>query len=301
MRRMSVTQATHRGTLLEWVKDNGLLTITILGLLLYALFAIPTTIFYANLGTSPAEVGITYTTLLSSSAPGTLMVLGIAAAFLYYVLLLFTIHTATASAKGVSGAKEPDPRKKDWELDNDDFESRVARLKGYYCNYPEIGDSLKRTWGEHEDKLRCRRQLQIMKKLAHEKMEKLAPEKSSELKSIQRQIAPYHSRATRRAFMERLKRRPTMIIGLYLGLLAVISGYAYFEAQGVKAGYSYGGSFGPFGFRVEKVMVCPAAKTDSQMYAWLSGRPVYLLGEMHKMRYSMRLPQEIPYVCQLGT
>lgn len=78
---MSVPQENRRSTLLEWVKDSGLLTITILGLLLYALFAIPTTAFYYLLGASLAEVGVTYTSLLSGSALG-LMVIVLAVVYL---------------------------------------------------------------------------------------------------------------------------------------------------------------------------------------------------------------------------
>jgi hypothetical protein len=97
---MSVPQENRRGTLLEWVKDSGLLTITILGLLLYTLFAIPTTIFYRILGASLAEVGITYTGLLSGS---TLSLMLIVLAIVYFVTVPYIIYRLALGARtGVS-------------------------------------------------------------------------------------------------------------------------------------------------------------------------------------------------------
>jgi hypothetical protein len=55
---------------LDWLKGLGVLTLTFLGLILYICLAAPTTIFYTRLGTTPGEVGITYTSLLSGSLLG---------------------------------------------------------------------------------------------------------------------------------------------------------------------------------------------------------------------------------------
>jgi hypothetical protein len=81
---------------LHWVINNPLVALTILGLLLYAAFAIPATVFYARLGTTPSEVGYTYATVLSGS---TLGALAIALFFLIAVLyagqftIIFVIYT----------------------------------------------------------------------------------------------------------------------------------------------------------------------------------------------------------------
>src|SRR5215469_4308174 len=52
---------------LDWVKESGLLAITVIGFGLYFFLSIPATLFYSQLGTTPGEVGITYVNLLSGS------------------------------------------------------------------------------------------------------------------------------------------------------------------------------------------------------------------------------------------
>src|SRR5215467_11524945 len=71
-----------------WLKSNPLLVITILGLLLYAVFSIPATVFYARLGTTPSEVGFTYTSILSGSTLGALLILGCFLLLIFYAVNL---------------------------------------------------------------------------------------------------------------------------------------------------------------------------------------------------------------------
>jgi hypothetical protein len=67
---------------LDWLKGLGVLTLTLVGIIIYICVAAPATIFYTRLGTTPDEVGITYIGLLSGSLLGIiLMILALAAVF----------------------------------------------------------------------------------------------------------------------------------------------------------------------------------------------------------------------------
>jgi hypothetical protein len=67
---------------LDWLKGLGVLTLTLLGIILYICVAAPATIFYTRLGTTPDEVGITYIGLLSGSLLGIiLMIIALAVVF----------------------------------------------------------------------------------------------------------------------------------------------------------------------------------------------------------------------------
>jgi hypothetical protein len=268
---MSVTPETPKSSLMDWLKESGLLTVTILGLLLYTLFAIPTTIFYGILGTSPAEVGISYTGLLSGSALGFAVILFLLVYFGYlFVALGFSIRLRRA-ANSVSTVKNPHPNKRDRNLDDQDFETRMAWRAAFYARYPEIGESLKQTWKDLEPKLRVRRNLQ--------RTDKLTPEQLLELKSTKRQIARYTSRAQRDAIMGWLRRHPIWLCSIYFAVLLILSLIAAYNATDVYDGLSYDPALGLFGYRAEQVSVCPATKADAQMYKWLFDRQVYLLGE----------------------
>ena len=70
---------------LEWIKESGLLAVTVAGLALYFFLSIPATLFYSQLGTTPEEVGINYVNLLSGST---------------YELLVISIALASAILLG---------------------------------------------------------------------------------------------------------------------------------------------------------------------------------------------------------
>jgi amino acid transporter len=275
LRLMSGPQENRKGTLLEWVKDSGLLTITILGLLVYTLFAIPTAIFYYTLGASLAEVGVTYTSLLSGSVLGLMVIvlaLGYSVVFLYfYYSLRVAYRTVRSARKEVSTTENPYPHRKDWQLEDEDFEARVDWLKTQYANYPVVGNSLKLGWGEFESKLRRRRELR--------RMENLTLKELSELQSIEHQIARYRSRAYGNVIGGWVKRHPILLGIAYLVTVAVISLFAFISATDVQNGRSAGSVSDVFGYRAKLVTVCPASAADEKMYEWLIGEKTYLLGE----------------------
>ena len=86
-RSSPVQLKTPTHILLQWVRDNTLAALTILGILVYVIFSVPTTYFYARLGTTPSEVGVTYATIVSGSTFGLLLIAGLLAIALYYLFI----------------------------------------------------------------------------------------------------------------------------------------------------------------------------------------------------------------------
>lgn len=80
---MVTTRSVNVGKVaLGWLKGLGVLTLSLLGIILYICVAAPATIFYTRLGTTPDEVGITYIGLLSGSLLGIiLMIIALALVF----------------------------------------------------------------------------------------------------------------------------------------------------------------------------------------------------------------------------
>lgn len=85
---VSSSETSARPQVLEWLKEGGLVAITITGLLLYVFLSLPATVFYTRLGTSPGEVGITYVSLLSGSTVELLAILIILTAIFLLVAFL---------------------------------------------------------------------------------------------------------------------------------------------------------------------------------------------------------------------
>jgi hypothetical protein len=146
---------------LYWLINNPLVALTVLGLLLYAAFAIPATFFYARLGTTPSEVGYTYSTILSGSTLGALTIVGIFLGTALYVgqfTILFVIYTVLfRTAFGY--LRNPRLIAEDWELDTDQFEHKLAIKRRHYTKDREI-------WNDLERSLRRRRALMMMENLS---------------------------------------------------------------------------------------------------------------------------------------
>lgn len=61
-------KSSQRGRqVLDWIKDRGVLVVTLTGVILYFFLSVPAAIFYAQFGVSAGEVGISYASLLSGS------------------------------------------------------------------------------------------------------------------------------------------------------------------------------------------------------------------------------------------
>src|ERR1700690_670576 len=94
---------------LEWIKESGLLAVTVLGLILYFILSIPATLFYSQLGTTTGEVGINYVNLLSSSTFELLVIFAVLAGTIFvggFIIAYFLIfaYTITPSLESLRPA-----------------------------------------------------------------------------------------------------------------------------------------------------------------------------------------------------
>lgn len=69
--------------LLPWIKSYQAVSFAVLGILIYIMFSVPAAVFYARLGTSPSEVGFNYTTILSGSPLGLVLIVTLTIGFLF--------------------------------------------------------------------------------------------------------------------------------------------------------------------------------------------------------------------------
>ena len=139
------------------------------------MFSIPAIYFYAHLGTSPSEVGYTYTSVLSGSVLGTIAVLGALLVIGYYAIFLFLIIAANFLWLVALGwiVSHPSLRGKDQDLDSDQFERKLKVAKRIYLRKDV-------PWSDVERQLRRRRELG--------RLEKPTAAETSELKEIKKKV-----------------------------------------------------------------------------------------------------------------
>jgi hypothetical protein len=151
---MSVTPKATPSGFSHWLQGNVAVALTIIGALLYAMFWIPAIFFYAHLGTSPGEVGFTYSTVLTGSVLGTIAILGtllIAVYYIVFVSLSVLLYLLWLLAL-IWILFHPSLRKKDENLDADQFERKLRIAKRIYPRRDV-------PWSDVERLLRRRREL----------------------------------------------------------------------------------------------------------------------------------------------
>ena len=70
---MTFSRQDATNPLFRWLQHNSVVILTLLGILLYTIFYLPVVYFYGKLGTSPSEVGFTYSSVLSGATLGILV------------------------------------------------------------------------------------------------------------------------------------------------------------------------------------------------------------------------------------
>ena len=159
-----------RTEILEWLKGGGLLAITIVGLLLYFFLSLPATVFYARLGTTPGEIGITYASLLSGSTVEILAIL----ILLTHLLACLVYHCfyklfCTRFRRYYPAYLNPVSRKPSWAITDAEFEDQVKfwrRIYGFIPEntdvFPRIAQKRPRSFDEVEKRQRCLRELRMI-------------------------------------------------------------------------------------------------------------------------------------------
>jgi hypothetical protein len=269
-------QAT--GGLLLWVKNNALVTITILGVLLYVVLSIPITFFYARLGTTPGEVGFTYTSILSGSTLAALAIVGIITAilafsFLYLVsLIAVNFLPLLAQQVIVMIRNHSELHSKDDELDDERFDRKLKALQKIY------GDDSR--WPEVERALRRKRELARLEiRTAPQESEATNLDSRYTYSDIYKRLYPRLPKLSRRW---RAALIGTFLLLTIAGTTVVLTVLADGNADTIRKGQSFSSSnLNIFGYHAEPVEVVAASKDyAAQINLLIShvGR-IFLLGQ----------------------
>jgi hypothetical protein len=253
-----------------WLRSNTLVALTLLGLLIYAMFSIPADFFYAALGTTPIEVGYTYATILSGSTLGALLIVGVTLIVLIYLGSIFGIIVIYIRQIASLRHYLRHPKlffTSDRKLSADDFElSLAARKEGHN----------REVWEDLEPALRRRR--------AFEQIKDPKPLDISELKKIRKSVSALMRASINSPITRFLRPRIWHIPAIFVLLIAttiILTLNARAQARDIINGKAdvTGGRLGLFGYHVESVTVKPAGSNNDKTVKLLDKESVFLLGQ----------------------
>jgi hypothetical protein len=254
-----------------WLRSNTVVALTLLGLLTYAMFSIPADFFYAELGTTPAEVGYTYSTILSGSTLGALVIVGF---ILYIFIMLGTIfETMALNVKQALALGHYLRRPKlfiagERRLSADDFEFTLAAKKRQYGN----------VWEDLEPVLRRQRDFELI--------ETPTPLETAELKKIGKTVETLTASSFISQIARLLRPRAWHVPAVFVLLIAatiILTINAKEQARNLANGVVdvTATRLGLFGYHVESVTVKPVGSSNDQVIKQLrlDKESLYLLGQ----------------------
>ena len=274
----------------RWLVNNPLVALTIIGLLLYATFAIPATFFYGRLGTTPSEVGYTYATILSGSTLGALIIVACSLLVIFYIVQLALVSVLYGIAFRVSFIvmRHPTILRQDWRLDTDQFEEKLTITKKIYSYDQE-------TWKDLERAFRRRRALM--------KMENPSAAEESEMKALGRRIPRLQVKHLTSLIVRGLRPRfwyIYFVLPVLVAFTIILTAIAINQASHVTNGTAEttGNQYGLFEYNVESASVAPAQRKDRRSIDPLVGKKLYLLGQnaqyvilyVPQLRSTVRIP-----------
>lgn len=241
----------------QWVRNNVIATITILGILLYAVFWIPVTVFYARLRTTPGEVGFSYTTIVSGSTLGAIIIVtvlvSVVLSAIYYIgMLIFWTSKGIYSYKLIHLTlfnriwRIPES-----QLDHEQFAEKLEILKKKYKrNTP---------WPEVERELRRKREL--------ERLKDRTPAEDAEKKELDSKYDDYINLMVPDIGSRLLSTtRPKIIfvtLIIIIGTASVLAWRASEDANAVRRGHTFDtSSLNLFEYHAEPVLVKPISASD---------------------------------------
>lgn len=275
-----------RGAVLDWVKTSGLLTVTVLGILLFIVLSVPATIFYGRLGTTPGEVGITYSSLLSGSTLGILVILLVLTVTFFaasFIIAFVGFGIRVGRFLDKIGVLELYSGKANWELADGEFETRIAAMRELSSLLPEIAGPDKVKWEEEEPRSRRIRDLKMLGVLTVDQQTELnALIEEEEPVRAKMRDEPSMFQATLAATKHWIKRHGKTMLLIYplVTIVAILPTIAYIQAGQVANGKPYIGSqLNFFDYRADSVFVTPASEAVSPDLQSLVGKRLFFLGQ----------------------
>lgn len=256
----------------RWLQHNSVVILTVLGILLYTTFDLPAVYFYGRLGTSPNEVGLTYSTVLSG-AP-----IGIVVAILAFIVVggfiigaavdLATVVCLVRVAIGFS--LRPGLLAEDSKLNLEQF---LTKLKIGRRAWMGSKDS----WRTFEQTLSRRRELMML--------DNPTPADRAQLRQYRHigrlwviSISPL-GRLSPSWKISRRRYPWAVISSVLLAILATLF-LANTEAEAVLHGKGYiGAQIGLLDYRADKVTIMSISPSASDSLEQLTGKTVFLLGQ----------------------
>ena len=289
----------------EWLKDRGLLLVTLTGVILYFFLSVPAAIFYAQFGVSAGEVGISYASLLSGSTVEIFLIIAILAGALVAAAYFIAITVNTLFGRltylpymffhtGLLVFRDTE------KLDDRQFEKFLAShvrfyeqfplfFSGVQIDYPNEDMSptaIERTLRHRRELLKRRKELLTQRRELWSRGESTATV-SAQLELIDSQVnirlpmsaaflAPFY------IIKEVIQRwGKILIIGFALVILVVLLPIlAIFQAGEVRDGKTYfGKNIGAFDYHADLVKVTPSSDHPAPSIQALQGEKLFLLGE----------------------
>lgn len=277
---------SHITSALEWIKESGLLAVTVVGLLIYFFLSIPATLFYSRLGTSPGEVGLNYANLLSGSTFELLIIFIMLASavlsggfFLAYFSML--VYTLVSVPEMVLMFRAPRQDRLDRVLESN--LRLYKRAPEFFQGRKMFRPAFPKSVSEYETILNRRKELL--------RIQDPTPEQSAELEGIRLQLSRPRGLGAilRDAYVE-----PFIVI--YLGIrhrirrlaapftLAIVvialPALAFIQAGQVLGGHTYfANNVGIFDYHADPVNVFPALPNTAPGILDLQTKKLFLLGQ----------------------
>lgn len=257
---------------LRWLQRNSVVTLTVLGIFLYTSFDLPAVYFYGKLGTSPSEVGLTYSSVLSGATLGILVGVGsfilgvgliigaavdlVTAACLINIVIRFSLHPSLLA--------------EDSKLNLEQFLTKLRIGRTAWMGSQE-------SWNNFEQILSRRRELMLL--------DKPTPADRAELHQYRRitrlwviLIAPLFClspswKVSRRWYPWAVA--SSVLVAIFITLLM-----ANTQAEDVLHGRGYlGAQIGLLDYHAEKVTVTSISPGASDDLKQLVGKTTFLLGQ----------------------
>lgn len=310
---MSNKTRDKRIEFLDWFKEGGLLVVTLTGLLLYFFLSLPATVFYARLGTTPGEVGITYGGLLGGSTVEiAVLIVVLTSAFLMAAsVIAFVGVSARFAAVTSSYRKTPEYRKSLRELSDTEFEARAKFYRDVYGRVPELADLAasvlpQGSWSFEQMENRERRRREL------ERIPVRTAEQSAELEFIESQrttVDPVRMSLFLTRHWIRRKGRALATCFIAFTVIALLPALAFVQANEVRSGRTFiGESSGIFDYRADLVTVTPTSRYSTSSVRALGAQSLFLLGQNNQdvilyspsMHSTIRIPPIAVIIATVG-